>query len=275
MLRPFTIAALAAIAVLMTAPRVGAGVLSPILGSPAWQQVVAKGAGSIPGDDDVYATAFHGYISGTEADGDGDPLLKYLNSGTDANEELQLQPGGTLFPSGTDFTISGDGMFGSTNTGIPNTNAPGFPVIDVVEFQSDFLGFERLPGQKWVFVGKTDQVETGGVNGGPFVSINNGTLALPANTKLQAGSYVLSLKAGNNYSVYLFENVGEISAFTYNIGRQDLSHTSLYRFDPGTGHVPEPASLAVFGFGALLGVGGLVRRRFPNRKGFALRVLAT
>ncbi len=259
MLRPFTVAALAAIGVLMMAPGVGAGVLIPQVTSvDAWKQVVATGGSG----GDVYATAYHGYIEGNDAKKAGEPLLGYLNSGTNG-KFLTLQP------DGQQFTISNLGMFGSTER--QGLTGPG-SIIDVVSFKTGFTGYNH-PTQEWVYVGKSDDGA-----GSPFVVVTEGLLTLkPAHQA--AGSYVLSLKAGNQFSVYLFQHVDAISSFKYSITK-NLSHAALYRVGPGGGVdplggvLPEPASLAVFGFGALLGVGGMVRRRFPNRKGFALSGLA-
>ncbi len=259
MLRPFTVVALAAIGLLLMTPRVGAGlVLPPRLGSPAWQQVVAKGgSGVVPGDD-VYATAFHGYVDGNTTIKGEDVVLRLLNSGTKAGDDLRLMPGSTP------FTISSTGMFSTDKKG------PG--IVDVVEFQGSFGDGFKTPLRDWVSLGKTELSKTGG----PFGTIGDGTLTLASN--LAMGSYVLSLKSTSQFSVYLFANVGEISEFKY-ILSQDLSHATLYRLGPGgvgpQGNLPEPTSLAVFGIGALLGVGGSLRRHFENRKGLALRGLAT
>lgn len=256
MLRPITVAALAAITLLMTSPRVGAGLMT--------QQVTAN----TTDDPAVEATAFHGFIDAeNEADGFGNPLLRFLNSGTNDTDNLQL------FPNGAYFTISSTGMF--------STPAYGPGVIDVVEAADPtFAGFK--PANGWEFVGKSefdsDLNFEGGEGTPPFDSAASGVLTLTNGTPLAKGSYVLSLKGGGGkdgprYGVFLFANVEEISSFNYNVPF-GLSHASLYRVRPG-GNVPEPASLAVFGIGALLGIGGSVRRRFTNRKGFALRGLAT
>lgn len=246
MLRSVMVAALAAIGVLAMSPRVNAGVLL--------DEVKAIVNGS-----PVDATAFHGFIAGNDANGDGNPLLRYLNSGTNAGETLTLQPGGQT------FTISGSGMFGSTTqTGL---TVPG-GIIDVVEYRSGtggFVGFNAA--HPWEYLGKSDDPNP------PLDDSVSGILTplIP----LAAGSYALSLKAGTQYAVYLFANVGEITSFTFNANMSPgLSHASLYRVDP-PGVVPEPASLAVFGLGALLGVGGSLRRRFAKSKGFALSGLAT
>ncbi len=279
MLRPFTVAALAAIAVLMMAPGVGAGVmeLDPVLTSASeqWRQVVATGGSG----GDINAIAYHGFIEGNDI-GQGDPLLRYLNSGTyDAVsnpfksgkkagiETLELLPGGHQFPGGvSDFTISNEGMFGSTKRGSLTGHGT---IIDVVSYQGGFGGFNHP--NAWVFKG--DSGATGLAN--PFINpttlSNQGVLTL--NTALTGGSYVLGLKSSNEFSVFLFRNVDKISSFKYVTGNgHALSHASLFWVGPGTGVdplggvVPEPTSLAVFGIGALLGVGGSFRRRFAARK---------
>lgn len=240
MLRLVKVAVLAAIGVLAMSPRVDAGVLL--------EEVKAIVNGS-----PVAATAFHGFIAGNDANGDGNPLLRYLNSGTNAGETLTLQPGGQT------FTISDVGMFGSID------QVPG-GIINVVEYQSGFTGFNAA--YPWEYLGKSDDVLN------PPLDDSVGGILTPL-IPLAAGSYALSLKAGTQYAVYLFANVGEITSFTFNANMSPgLSHASLYRVDP-PGVVPEPASLAVFGLGALLGVGGSLRRRLAKSKGFALSGLAT
>ncbi len=270
MLRPFTIAALAAITLLMTAPRVGAGILPPIIeAGKQWKQVVAKGGSG----GDVYATAYHGFFQGNDATGQlGTPLYDYLNFGTQS-EVL------TLVPDGQRFTISDKGMFGSIDR--PGLTLPQDPqvsnVIDTVSNQTGFGGFNHST-DLWTLVGKSDEQD--GAKRGPFTNNGQGG-KLTLSPGLTEGAYVLSLKGGDLYEVFLFTSLRDITSFEYVIGgTSNLSHASLYRVGPGgevtpDGSLPEPASLAVFGFGALLGVGGLVRRRFPNRKGFALRGLAT
>ncbi len=265
MLRPFTVAALAAIAVLMMAPGVGAGVL---IGD-----VVATTSGG-----DVTATAAHGFILGNDVQSGGNPLLGFLNSGSG---DTIL----TLHPDGNRFKISGEGMFGSTDrTGL--SVPEGF--IDVVDYKNGFLGYNS--SKPWAFASKRNYNDDGslGAAEGPedlFGARTGSTLAL--NSSLAVGSYVLSLKGGgggggknDRYAVFLFQNVEDkITSFTYDFDKFGLSHASLFWVSSDTvvgpdGVLPEPASLAVFGFGALLGVGGMVRRRFPNRKGFALSGLA-
>ncbi len=258
MLRPITVAASAAIALLVMAPRVGAGVL---IGD-----VVATTSGG-----NVIATAAHGFILGNDVASGGDPLLGFLNSGS-GDTILTLLPN----PPGPQFKISSAGMFGSTDqTGL---TAP-IGIIDVIDFEDNWAGF--TPDKPWTFASKQNFNEDGslGAAEGPenLFGVRTGS-NIALSSSLAAGSYVLSLKGGPNsqYAVFLFQNVeNEISSFTFDFDKFGLSHASLFRVGPDTGHVPEPASLAVFGIGALLGVGGSLRRRFANRKGFALRELAT
>ena len=252
MLRPFTIAALASICLLITAPRVDAGVM--------YTDVSA-----FSGATSVSATAAHGYIVGNEADGDGNPLLRFLNSGTNSGETLTL-----LIDPPTQFKISSTGMF-STNDS-PFTMLDGFPVIDVVSAVTTFTGFD--PEGDWDFVGKTDFNENGSVKDGDvFGAVGTGNTLILESSPI-SGSYVLSVKGGgagggSQYAVYLFQDLTAVTSFKLNELRTGLSHVSLYKFVPddnngggGSGNngvVPEPASLAIFG--ALLGIAGLRRRR--------------
>lgn len=273
MLRAFTVAALAATAVLMMTPGVGAGVIDPkVEVGKQWMQVVANGGLS----DGAYATAYHGFIDGNAATEGGNPLLGLLNSGSGTKTY-------TLLPDGQKFTISEKGMFGSIDQ--LGLTPGGSNVIDTVSYQTDFGGFNHST-QLWEYEGKSDGAGTA-EDPNPFLSPNlgkSGTLVL--RTPLAEGSYVLSLKGGSQYAVFLFTGLKETTSFDYVMGdlqgkTSALSNAALYRVGPGgvvtttstttTAVAPEPTSLAVFGFGALLGVGGSVRRRFTTRKGLALR----
>lgn len=193
-----------------------------------------------------FATAAHGFFTKNDADGSGDPLLTLLNVGTSTGETATLAPSQSI-------EISSTGMFSTAGT-------IGDPFVDLIAGSS----FQR--SGIWEFLGKSDDnpsLAFASADGG-----NTGSLVLAGGISPLSGNVVVSLKAGSQYSVYAFANIKDVVSFEFKNLPSGLSHASLYTSTPGptTGGppnpVPEPASLAIFGFGALcLGVGQLRRRR--------------
>ncbi|XZE54262.1 hypothetical protein SH139x_000218 [Planctomycetaceae bacterium SH139] len=244
MTRSFTLI-LASLCLLTTASRLDAGVI--------FSNVSATSSSGT-----TYANAAHGYIAGNDAQSGGNPLLRYLNSGTNAGEILTLQPGNKA------FRISSTGMFSTTLDSFAGT---GTPVVDLISYQAS--NFDARDGGSWTFEGKVDGSENSS-NLLSSVALGQKIGEIEITGDL-SGSIALSLKAGNTFSVYLFQDMSGISKFNFDLTDAGgaLSHATLYTGGPtggggggsgggggGTGTVPEPAS-----FGVLLGVAGFRRRR--------------
>ena len=114
-------------------------------------------------------------------------------------------------------------------------------------------------------IGKSDDMGFG-----PFTSALSGTSGTATFDVIQFGMFVIGIKGGPGYSLYLFDapsGVTTINWDTFGIvtgsdkAGPDLSHLALFRKDdnfPPSG-VPAPATLALLGVG-LAGV-SLLRRR--------------
>ena len=116
-------------------------------------------------------------------------------------------------------------------------------------------------GATYTWLGKSDDAGSG-----PFASnptTTGGTLTFDT---AQTGFFAVSLKAGNAFSVYLFDGgaAGLTSIDFTTLGVQvngqgnaaDLSHAALISVTP----VPEPTALALM-LAGLGGIGAVVRRR--------------
>lgn len=111
-------------------------------------------------------------------------------------------------------------------------------------------------------------------DGGPFGNITTaGTLSV---SPFVSGFFVLALKQGSDFSLYLLNATGNVTSINYSTAgvqtgaTTDLSHASLYRCntqlsencsrpDPNI-QVPEPGTFALLGAG-LFGLGLASRRR--------------
>jgi hypothetical protein len=115
--------------------------------------------------------------------------------------------------------------------------------------QSELDDLETEFGTEFTYLGKSDDPMSGPFTGNPQVN-EDGTLTFDAP---MTGSFVIGLKAANNYSYYLFNAGALVSSLTFNdtdgvaVNRrgvaQDLSHANLYA---AVTAVPEPETYALF-----------------------------
>lgn len=116
-------------------------------------------------------------------------------------------------------------------------------------------------GGSFTYLGKSDDAGSGPFTSNPTVS-TNGTLTFDSPL---AGSFVIGLKAANNYSYYLFNAASPVSSLTFdstagvatnqNGIAQNLSHAALY-----VQAVPEPQTYGLM-LAGLAALGFMVRRR--------------
>jgi hypothetical protein len=120
-------------------------------------------------------------------------------------------------------------------------------------------------GQTFTFQGSSDTALTFG----PFTSDEQGTTGTLTFDFPMDSAFVLSLKAGNQFSLFYFNGVGPaISSIDYstlgvNVNKQGLpqglSHASLYAVEGPVPGIPEPETYAMMLAG--LGIVGFMARR--------------
>jgi hypothetical protein len=121
----------------------------------------------------------------------------------------------------------------------------------------------------WSLLGKSDD------GNASFTASNDQTSGTWSVLSAITGPFVISFKAGNSYSAYLFDSNTAITSGTFNTlgvsvnGRgnaQDLSHASIFVADrmveeTPSQDVPEPGMLAALGMVAIGGLGALKKKK--------------
>lgn len=132
----------------------------------------------------------------------------------------------------------------------------------LAQLSTDFAAYVGPLGAEYTFLGKSDDAGSG-----PFTSNPDGaTSGVLTFDTAQTGLFAISLKAGNAFSVYLFDGgttgLGSVSFSTLGVQVNGqgmpagLSHAALIGVTP----IPEPASMALT-LAGLAGIGAVARRR--------------
>ncbi|MGG6294884.1 PEP-CTERM sorting domain-containing protein [Leptolyngbya sp. AN02str] len=161
---------------------------------------------------------------------------------TKSGSELETSVG-TLCKT-TDVSLSG-GIFASACAGSFSGNDTGAQGTLLNDLNN---GLFSTGGGTWSLLGKSDD---GGFSAGKS---STGGWSLLGGQQI-TGSFVLSLKAGNAYSAYYFDNVSNVtSGFFDTIGvslagngksGKDLSHASIFVLSQDTTPTPPPAGQPV------------------------------
>jgi len=190
--------------------------------------------------------------------------LAKKSSGTLSQAACSVSQVSGTTASGTVFATACNGPNAGNDTGAQGT-AEG--LLDGGLFQS-FVG-----SGNWSLGGKSD----GGSNNFGFTATQNKSTGGWGFSTPFTGTFALSLKAGNNYSLYLFDNVTSFTQGTFDtIGvalngsktaGRDLSHASLFVFNPtqpnpgNNAGQPVPEPLTVLGTMMAAGMGYGIKRK--------------
>ncbi|MBW4653032.1 MAG: PEP-CTERM sorting domain-containing protein [Kaiparowitsia implicata GSE-PSE-MK54-09C] len=175
--------------------------------------------------------------------------------------------------STSDVSVTG-GIFATACKGSFSGNDTGAE-SPLQTLLNDGLFEDTVGSGSWNLFGKSDE-------GGFFADngSSTGSWSLLGGAKL-SGPFVISLKAGNAYSAYLFNNVGEVTAGFFDtvgvstsgngtMGR-DLSHASLFTFQSETVALPTesqavPEPFTVMGTVAAAGIGYRLKKSRDCKK---------
>lgn len=148
----------------------------------------------------------------------------------------------------------------TTFTALASTACRGSFTGDINGDPSETAYLNTQFGGSFTYLGKSDDTGNGPFTSNPQVS-TGGTLTFDS---ALSSTFVIGLKAADNFSYYLFNPVGPVTSLTFNSTAgvatnaqgipQALSHANLY-----VTAVPEPETYALMIAG--LGVLGFVARR--------------
>lgn len=167
--------------------------------------------------------------------------------------------GGGGAAASTDCASGGVGLleYAACVTESGNDTGSGDPLLTGLQSGTLFSGFDTS-AFKWSILGKSDE----GGSGVAAVEKSTGSWSVSSDI---TGPFVVSLKAGNEYSAYYFNNITEaINSGTFSTANgKDLSHMTIATaVAPNAGvtkDTPEPFSM--IGAGLAIGAGAWMKKR--------------
>ncbi len=165
----------------------------------------------------------------------------------------------TTTSASTDCAAGGVGVlaYAACVTQEGNDTGSGDPLLTALKAGSLFSGFDTSAFE-WSILGKSDE------GGSGVFAVEKPTGSWSVSSGI-TGPFVVSLKAGNEYSAYYFNNVTEaINSGTFSTANgKDLSHMTIAAATtPGGGvsqDTPEPFSM--IGAGLAIGAGAWMKKR--------------
>jgi hypothetical protein len=159
-----------------------------------------------------------------------------------------------------------------TALGLFEGNDTGNSAAGLVLLNNGGLGAE-FDDIEWTYAGKFEASALNPFTTSTVEEMTSGTLTFE---EVYSGAFAISLKAGNNHAIYVFEELSNVVSVTFttqafanaNGKAKALSHASLFlgesrlpSVEPVPVSTPEPTTFAIFALGAAtLGLSQLRRR---------------